>query len=525
MGSAGVDADAAGNESRELSPEPETSVDGPSGPPGGREFAVALGLTVASAVVWGVAHFCTGRRVAGALLLTAYTAVVATLVVIATRDRTELATMAVQSKWLDTVTVCALLLALAWAGVVVWSYVLVRPQGMPLLPRVAGVTAVVVLCAAVCTPLVYTAKISRTTKDTLGAIFPSGSDTPRINESDPFNGRQRVNIALLASDSAWDRTGTRTDSVTVASIDTRTGDTVLIGLPRNLEHVPMPPGPARNAFPDGFTGDGPENPGLLNEVFEYAENHPDMVPGVPDGRRGPTLVSQTIAEILGQPIDYYVLVDMFGFADIVDAMGGIRLRIVSPIPYGEDGGVLQPGDRVLSGKEALWYSRSRNETDDYVRMGRQKCLLRALARQADPGRILTKFEQLASATRRAIATNIPQALLPALVKLSAKAKDGAKISNLSFVPPLISTGNPDYALIRRLSAQAIGENRPSASPSASASASGSPAAGPSAGSSSSATPSPSAQPSAGSQYDGIDTSGTAAQGKPTPVSLDSICPS
>jgi hypothetical protein len=180
---------------------------------------------------------------------------------------------------------------------------------------------------------------------------------------------------------------------------------------------------------------------------------------------------------------------------------------------------------VLSGKEALWYSRSRNETDDYVRMGRQKCLLRALARQADPGRILTKFEQLASATRRAIATNIPQALLPALVKLSAKAKDGAKISNLSFVPPLISTGNPDYALIRRLSAQAIGENRPSASPSASASASGSPAAGPSAGSSSSATPSPSAQPSAGSQYDGIDTSGTAAQGKPTPVSLDSICPS
>lgn len=505
-------------------------------------MAGALGLTAASAVLWGVAHLYMRRHVAGALLMSGYLALIVALGVLARDHKGDLATLAVQSSWLTAFTVGALVLALAWIGVVAWSYWITCPPGLGKVPQVAGVTAVVVLCAAVCTPLLYAARISNTTRTTLGSIFPGGGDAPKINSADPFNGRSRVNIALLASDNAWDRTGTRTDSMTVASIDVHTGDTVLLGIPRNLEHFEMPPGPARDRFPFGFTGDGPQNPGLLNEVFDYAENHPEVVPGVPAGRRGPTLVTQTISGIIGQPIDYYILVDMFGFADIVDAMGGIRIKIVEPISYGRDGGVLLPGDQLLNGHEALWYGRSRNGTDDYIRMGRQKCLLRALARQADPEKILTKFEQLATATKRAIATNIPQDLLPALVKLSAKAKSGAKITNMSFTPPLIYTGNPDFELIRRLTAQALGApTSPSPSPSAGSDSpagsagSDSPASGggspsptsSSAGDSAAAAPSDgvSATPTPSSPYSGVDTSGSAAQGQPKPVSLDSSCPS
>ena len=46
--------------------------------------------------------------------------------------------------------------------------------------------------------------------------------------------------------------------------------------------------------------------------------------------------------------------------------------------------MLPAGTRRLSGKEALWYGRSRSDGDDYVRMSRQKCLLYAVAQQADP---------------------------------------------------------------------------------------------------------------------------------------------
>ena len=88
-------------------------------------------------------------------------------------------------------------------------------------------------------------------------------------------------------------------------------------------------------------------------------------------------------------------------------------------------------------------------------MGRQKCLLAAIAEQADPQTVLTSFDKLAAAAKRTLSTDIPQELLPALVKLSDEVKNGAQINSLQFVPPLIYTGNPDFDLIRRLTAEAV----------------------------------------------------------------------
>jgi hypothetical protein len=120
--------------------------------------------------------------------------------------------------------------------------------------------------------------------------------------------------------------------------------------------------------------------------------------------------------------------------------------------------------------------------------------------------VLTRFNRLAAATKRAISTDIPSELLPALIDLSGKVKEGAEIESLQFVPPLIHTGNPDLTLIRRLSARAIAENerRSSATPSPAGSAGATPtvrSTTPGA-----ASPSPTAGPAA-------------------PTSLDETCPS
>jgi hypothetical protein len=100
-------------------------------------------------------------------------------------------------------------------------------------------------------------------------------------------------------------------------------------------------------------------------------------------------------------------------------------------------------------------------------MGRQKCLLRAIAQQANPQRVLTRFEKLASATKRTISTDIPQDLLPALVQLSGKVKHGAEITSLQFVPPLINPASPDFHEIRRLAARAIADSETKSNASAS----------------------------------------------------------
>ncbi|WP_083999486.1 LCP family protein [Actinomadura kijaniata] len=476
----------------------------------------ALGLTLASALVWGVAHLATGRRLTGGLLLALYATLGAAGVVAWTVFQDDLRQLAVQPDWITGLSAGFLVLGLVWITVVVRSYQLVRPGGLRLPARTAGAAAVAVLCFAVAVPVSWAAHRTYLYQDALSSIFRVGGANGRqVDTRDPWNGQSRVNVLLLGGDAARNREGVRTDSMTLASVDTRTGDTVLLSLPRNLERFQMPPGPARDRFPYGFTGDGPETPGLLNEVYQYAEDHPDIIPGVPKNSRGPELLKATISGILGQRVDYYILVDMFGFADLIDAMGGVRLRIPEPIPYGTDGGVLQPGHRTLKGKEALWYGRSRTNSDDYTRMGRQKCLLRAIAQQADPQTVLTKFDRLAAAAKRTLSTDIPQELLPALVRLSGKVKNGARIDSLQFVPPLIATGSPDFALIRRLAAQAVSKQEAGAT--SSPSATPSPSASPS--TSASASPGPSRTPRA----DRTPAGKRASDAKP--VSLDATCPS
>ncbi|GAA2158769.1 LCP family protein [Actinomadura napierensis] len=481
-----------------------------------------LALTLASALVWGVAHLAAGRRLAGGLLLGLWVVVAATVLVTVTVYRSSLVHLAVRPDELQGLAGGIIVLGVVWVAVVIRSYLVLRPVRQSISARTVGAAAVAVMCFAVAVPVAWGAHSTYVYRDALTSIFRTGSQNGRhIDTSDPWDGQPRVNVLLLGGDAAADRTGVRTDSMTLASVDTKTGDTVLLSLPRNLERFQMPPGPARDRFPYGFTGDGPENPGLLNEVYEYAENHPDVVPGVPKNRRGPELLKATIAGILGLRVDYYILVDMFGFADIVDAMGGVKIKVTQPIPYGLEGQVLQPGYRTLKGKEALWYGRSRTDSDDYVRMGRQKCLMRAIAQQADPQTVLTSFDKLAAAAKRTLSTDLPQELLPALIKLSGKVKDGAQINSLQFVPPLINSGNPDFALIRRLAAKAVSPEQahattspnPSASPSPSGSSSlaanGSATAAPSPGASPGDSPSPSSSPSAESK----------------PTSLAATCPS
>ncbi len=71
-------------------------------------------------------------------------------------------------------------------------------------------------------------------------VLTDGGNGANEDDANAWADKPRVNVLLLGSDAGDDRIGVRTDSMMVASIDTDTGDTVLFGLPRNLEHVPIP---------------------------------------------------------------------------------------------------------------------------------------------------------------------------------------------------------------------------------------------------------------------------------------------
>jgi polyisoprenyl-teichoic acid--peptidoglycan teichoic acid transferase len=428
--------------------------------PGGSVWH-ALGLTAASTVVWGVAHLAAGRRVAGVLLMALLGLLIGGAVIVVLDFRDDLKQVAVQGDWLAGIIAGLLVLALLWTAIVVRSYLVVRPQGLSGASKVLATAVVLVLVMAVCTPLGWAARDTYTLRDTIGTIFHGDEARPPVvNVDDPWKDKPRVNILLLGGDGAGDRVGVRTDSMTVASIDTKTGDTVLLSLPRNLQHFPVVPR-LRSRWPNGFTGVSAGDQGLLNELFQDGEDDKTLVPGFAKGRRGPELVREEISYLIGQPIDYYILVNLFGFADIIDAMGGVRVHIAQDIPYGgpEDGsaptGVLKAGDRKLNGKQALWFGRSRTSSSDFVRMGRQKCLMKYVAEQADPQKVLTSFQRLAKAAKKTISTDIPASMLPALIRLSGTMKRGADVTSLMFVPPQFHVVRPDVRVMRAATTKAI----------------------------------------------------------------------
>jgi len=145
-------------------------------------------------------------------------------------------------------------------------------------------------------------------------------------------------------------------------------------------------------------------------------------------------------------------VNLAGFRDLVDAVGGVRLNVRQPIPVGGLGadvtGYIKPGIRKLDGFDTLWFARSRDSSDDYSRMARQKCVMNAMLHQVSPETVLTNFERIAKASSQMISTDIPASEVDTFMELALKAKS-QPVSTLSLVPPLVNTGDPDIALIKR----------------------------------------------------------------------------
>ncbi|WP_067971502.1 LCP family protein [Nocardiopsis trehalosi] len=489
----------------------------------------ALLWTAGSAVLPGIAHLRTGRRAAGWTLLGLFAALVAAgaaAAVLLGGDLARSAHYAVQGRWLFTASAVAFGVAVLWMTVVVHSWVITRPASAGRAARFSGGVVVLAICLAIATPAAAVMRTAYTAYDTLTSVFGADALGEPHDAANPWAGRERVNVLLLGGDSGSNRYGMRTDSMMVASIDVEYGDVVLVGLPRNLENTPFPEGTAlAEAYPPpgNFTD-------LLNEVYQAVAEDPERLAVDPDATDpAADTLKDVIGGITGLELDYYALVDMKGFEGLIDAIGGIDVHIDEPIPYGQEGAVLEAGDQHLDGNEALWYGRSRVNSDDYARMGRQGCLIKYVAEQADPATVLTGFQDLAGATKRTLRTDIPQSKLPAFIELADLVADEGDMRTMQLSPPQVDTAYPDWAEIRRLVAEAVEEQETAQEEPSGGSDDVTPEPSPSA--QESPEPSPGAEGSTGStewqDYTGLPDPSPTTPGRQVgddATSLDALCP-
>lgn len=300
--------------------------------------------------------------------------------------------------------------------------------------RAVSTVLAVLLMAAVAMPFALGAQSLYAAQGLLGnrTVFSGTGDGKIVAGQDPWAGTERLNVMLLGQDAGADRVGTRPDTIMVASIDTRTGRTALFSLPRNLQYVRFPEGTVEaEQFPEGFDAFGTDE-NLLNAVWQWADENKDLFPD--DPQPGLTATRHAVEQTLGLKTDYYAMVDLQGFEDLVNAIGGVDINVERRIPIGggtnqSTGGKypitgwIEPGEQHLDGYHALWYARSREGSDDYNRMCRQQRIVRIVSEESDPARLALAFPRLVTATEDNIVTDIPPAHLDAFVELAMRVKD------------------------------------------------------------------------------------------------------
>jgi LCP family protein required for cell wall assembly len=96
---------------------------------------------------------------------------------------------------------------------------------------------------------------------------------------------------------------------------------------------------------------------------------------------GPSLLTETVHNLTGVPIDHYVRIDFNQVASVVDALGGVSVTL--PATAESFGHVFDQGVNHVDGTESLEYARQPSLTES-GRVQRQGSLMRAvLGRLAD----------------------------------------------------------------------------------------------------------------------------------------------
>jgi len=252
-----------------------------------------------------------------------------------------------------------------------------------------------------------------------------------INQPDyRWDGTERINFLLLGIDSGVGRNEALTDTILVVSVDPVAGTAVMVSVPRDTGFVPLPD---RSVYPDGVY------PRKINELSSEAALSPALwCPDLPAAVTtcGLRTLQRAIGLYVGIPIQYYATVDLQGFVDLVNALGGVTLCLPGPMVDPEYGGptwsetgiALPGGCQHYDGAHALAYARirkgwielpdgTRETQNDFKRAERQQLLLLQVRRDVAQADLIFELPAILSAIGRAVETDFPRSLAGDLASL------------------------------------------------------------------------------------------------------------
>lgn len=189
-----------------------------------------------------------------------------------------------------------------------------------------------------------------------------------LEQKDPFS------VLLMGVDQREGDRG-RSDTIIVLTVNPNNNSVKMLSIPRDTRTE------------------------IIGKGFEDKINHAYAFGDVP-------MAMDTVENFLDIPIDYYVQINMEGFEDIVDAVGGVTVQ--NDLDFSVGDFKYPIGEITLNGEEALSYSRMRYEDPrgDFGRQTRQRQIIQAVIKEGASLSSLTNFSTIFSALGSNIKTNL-----------------------------------------------------------------------------------------------------------------------
>lgn len=215
-------------------------------------------------------------------------------------------------------------------------------------------------------------------------------------ESVKFSKKDPISILLVGVDKRKGDSG-RSDSMIVATVNPETKTTTLVSIPRDTKTKIV-----------STTDSSKNRVTKINAAYAYG---------------GIEMTIDTVENFLNIPIDYYVQVNMEGFKDIVDAVGGIDVN--NKYAFELDGVSLDTGEQHLNGVEALEYARMRHQDPrgDFGRQERQREVISKVIHKGASISSLTNYNDILEALENNIQTNLT---MDDIIGIQANYKSAAK---------------------------------------------------------------------------------------------------
>lgn len=206
-----------------------------------------------------------------------------------------------------------------------------------------------------------------------------------MKDQDPFS------VLLLGVDEREGDRG-RSDTIVVLTVNPKQNSIKMVSIPRDTRTE--------------IVGKGIMD--KINHAYAFGKEEMSM---------------DTVENFLDIPIDYFVRVNMEGFKDIVDAVGGITVN--NNMAFSSGGHTFNEGPITLNGEQALSFVRMRKEDPqgDFGRQERQRQVILGVVKKGVSFQSITRFDDIFEALRKNVRTNLT---FEEIKDIQSNYKDAAK---------------------------------------------------------------------------------------------------